>query len=139
MYPDFKDTKDLVPLQAADIIACELNREFERQLYQPSREPRHGYRDLPTGIETMIDCVWAEHQTTTFRLFLILRPTFTYEHGATTDSKAFVWQDKAGKNLAIGPWIVLRLSPGEHTIGLTVTDASGVPATVYRRLVVKGP
>jgi hypothetical protein len=63
---------------------------------------------------------------------------FSYEHGAITDSKAFVWQDKAGKSLAIGPWIVLRLSPGEHTINLTVTDASGLAATVYRRLVVKG-
>jgi hypothetical protein len=38
MYLDFKDTKDLVPLQAADIIACELNREFERQLYQTLRD-----------------------------------------------------------------------------------------------------
>jgi hypothetical protein len=30
MYPDFKDMRDLIPLQAAD-IAYELHREFERR------------------------------------------------------------------------------------------------------------
>lgn len=69
--------------------------------------------------------------------YLLKGSAFTYEQGAITGSKAFVWRDKAGKTLAIGPWIVLRLSPGEHTISLTVTDASGVAATVYRHLVVK--
>lgn len=38
MYPDFKDMRALVPLQAADIIAYELHKEFERQLYQPDRQ-----------------------------------------------------------------------------------------------------
>ena len=46
MYPDFKDMRDLVPLQAADIIAYELHKEFERQLYKPDKEPRHGYKEL---------------------------------------------------------------------------------------------
>jgi len=49
MYPDFKDMRDLVPLQAADIIAYELHREFERRLYYPDEKARYGY----TRIEEM--------------------------------------------------------------------------------------
>lgn len=69
--------------------------------------------------------------------YLLRGSASSYEHGAITDSKAFVWEDKVSGKLGIGPWIVLRLSPGEHTISLTVTDASGMAATAYRRLVVK--
>jgi hypothetical protein len=46
MYPDFKNMRDLVPLQAADIIAYELNREFGRQLYKPTEKPRYGYGQI---------------------------------------------------------------------------------------------
>jgi hypothetical protein len=69
--------------------------------------------------------------------YLLEGSAFSYEHGAITDSNAFVWQDKVSGKLGTGRWIVLRLSPGEHTISLAVTDASGMAATVYRRLVVK--
>jgi hypothetical protein len=45
-YPDFKNMKEFVQLQAADIIAYELNREFERRLYRPNDKPRYGYLSL---------------------------------------------------------------------------------------------
>jgi hypothetical protein len=45
-HPKFKNMVDVLPLQAADIIAYELHREFERQLYEPSKEPRYGYKEL---------------------------------------------------------------------------------------------
>jgi hypothetical protein len=45
-YPDFKDMRELVPLQAADIVAYELNREFGRQLYEPLKKRRYGYGQL---------------------------------------------------------------------------------------------
>jgi hypothetical protein len=45
-YPDFENMRDCVPLQAADMIAYELNREFARQLYDPTKNPRYGYGQL---------------------------------------------------------------------------------------------
>src|SRR5688500_10165989 len=42
--PDFRDMRDLVPLQAADIVAYELYKEYERKLYRPTAEPRFGYQ-----------------------------------------------------------------------------------------------
>jgi hypothetical protein len=44
--PTFCDMKKLVPLQAADIVAYELNREYERQLFRPQDKPRFGYQRL---------------------------------------------------------------------------------------------
>jgi hypothetical protein len=38
--------RELVPLQAADIVAYEMYKEFERQLYRPSAEPRFGYQRI---------------------------------------------------------------------------------------------
>jgi Protein of unknown function (DUF3800) len=46
MYPDFKDMRCLVALQAADIIAYELSREFGRQLRKPTEKPRYGYSQI---------------------------------------------------------------------------------------------
>jgi len=45
-YPDFKDMREFVPLQAADMIAYELYKEFDRQLYAPTRKPRYGYGQM---------------------------------------------------------------------------------------------
>lgn len=42
--PDFRDMRDLVPLQAADIVAYELYKEYERLLYRPEAKPRYGYQ-----------------------------------------------------------------------------------------------
>ena len=69
--------------------------------------------------------------------YLLQGSAFSYEHGAITASNAFVWQDKVSGKLGTGPWVVLHLSPGEHSISLAVTDASGMTATVSRRLIVK--
>jgi uncharacterized protein DUF3800 len=74
LYPDFKDMRDLVPLQAADIIAYELHREFERRLHRPHARPRHGYtrivemasRVLPTSV---LPLVFAFHDETAIRKF----------------------------------------------------------------------
>jgi hypothetical protein len=41
--PVFRDMRQLVPLQAADIVAYELYKEFERQLFRPTVKPRYGY------------------------------------------------------------------------------------------------
>jgi hypothetical protein len=46
LYPDFKEMQDLVPLQAADIAAYELHREFERRLYNPKKQSRYGYLEI---------------------------------------------------------------------------------------------
>jgi hypothetical protein len=42
--PAFRDMRDFVPLQAADIIAYELYKEFERQLFRKTAPPRYGYK-----------------------------------------------------------------------------------------------
>jgi len=42
-YPSFDNMMDLVPLQAADMIAYELHREFGRQVFSPEQKPRYGY------------------------------------------------------------------------------------------------
>lgn len=44
--PVFMDMREVVPLQAADIIAFEMHKEFERRLYRPSVEPRYGYQRI---------------------------------------------------------------------------------------------
>jgi len=45
-YPDFDDMKDVIPLQAADIVAYELNREFRRQLETPTKPQEYGYKQI---------------------------------------------------------------------------------------------
>lgn len=42
--PVFRDMRDLVPLQAADIVAYELYKEFERTLFRPNAPQRYGYQ-----------------------------------------------------------------------------------------------
>lgn len=44
--PIFQDMKVIVPLQAADIVAYELYKEFERQRYRSNDKPRYGYQEL---------------------------------------------------------------------------------------------
>jgi len=44
--PVFRDMREVVPLQAADIIAYEMHKEFDRQLYRPSAKPRYGYQRI---------------------------------------------------------------------------------------------
>jgi hypothetical protein len=44
--PEFRDMRDLVPLQAADIVAYELYKEAERRRYRRTAEARYGYVEL---------------------------------------------------------------------------------------------
>jgi hypothetical protein len=44
--PAFGDMKEVVPLQAADIVAYELHKEFERRRYRPQADQRYGYMEL---------------------------------------------------------------------------------------------
>lgn len=44
--PVFRDMREVVPLQAADVIAYEMHKEFERRLCRPGAEPRHGYQRI---------------------------------------------------------------------------------------------
>lgn len=41
--PEFGDMREVIPLQAADIIAYELYKECDRQFNAPSRPPRYGF------------------------------------------------------------------------------------------------
>ena len=41
--PEFGDMREVVPLQAADIMAYELYKECDRQVNSSSRPPRHGF------------------------------------------------------------------------------------------------
>ena len=43
-WPIFRDMKKFVALQAADIVAYELYKEYERQLDRPDKPERHGYK-----------------------------------------------------------------------------------------------
>jgi hypothetical protein len=44
--PVFRDMKTVMPLQSADIVACELYKEFEQQRYRPQDKSRYGYEEL---------------------------------------------------------------------------------------------
>lgn len=44
--PVFQSMKTVEPLQAADIIAYELYKEFERRRYRPQDKQRYGYMEL---------------------------------------------------------------------------------------------
>jgi hypothetical protein len=41
--PIFRDMRQYQPLQAADIVAYEMYKEFDRRIYRPSAEPRFGF------------------------------------------------------------------------------------------------
>ena len=45
-YPEFGDMRTSAPLQAADIAAYELNREFRRQLETPAKPHEYGYKQI---------------------------------------------------------------------------------------------
>jgi hypothetical protein len=42
----YADMRKFVPLQAADLVAYELQKEYGRRLSQPEKEPRYGYKAL---------------------------------------------------------------------------------------------
>jgi hypothetical protein len=42
----FADMRELVSLQAADLVAYELKKEHERRLYEPQKQPRYGFQML---------------------------------------------------------------------------------------------
>lgn len=44
--PEFRDMRDVVQLQGADLVAYELYKEFERQRYRPTTVQRYGYSEL---------------------------------------------------------------------------------------------
>jgi uncharacterized protein DUF3800 len=44
--PLFREMPKFAALQAADIVAYELYKEYDRQLYRREAEPRHGYKVL---------------------------------------------------------------------------------------------
>lgn len=58
--PDFRDMREFVPLQAADIIAYELYKEADRQRFRPKAISRHGIiqiskmRERVTNANTML-------------------------------------------------------------------------------------
>jgi hypothetical protein len=44
--PDFSDMRKSVPLQAADIVAYEMYKEFDRRLYRPNANTRYGFKRI---------------------------------------------------------------------------------------------
>jgi hypothetical protein len=44
--PAFRDMRVLTPLQAADIVAYEIYKEYDRLRYNPKRKQRYGYEQL---------------------------------------------------------------------------------------------
>jgi Protein of unknown function (DUF3800) len=44
--PDFRDMRELVPLQAADIVAYEAYKEYERLRHRPNADQRFGLKRL---------------------------------------------------------------------------------------------
>lgn len=44
--PAFRDMRDVVQLQAADLVAYEMQKEYERRLYRLDSKPRYGYLEL---------------------------------------------------------------------------------------------
>jgi hypothetical protein len=44
--PVFRDMRKMVALQAADIIAYEMYKEYERRTHRPNASPRYGYERL---------------------------------------------------------------------------------------------
>jgi len=44
--PKFGDMRESAPLQAADVIAYELYKEYDRRLNANQREPRHGFKAI---------------------------------------------------------------------------------------------
>jgi hypothetical protein len=44
--PDFRPMQDFPALQAADIVAYEMYKEYERVMYRPNDRPRYGYNEL---------------------------------------------------------------------------------------------
>lgn len=44
--PEFRDMRNVVQLQGADLVAYEFYKEFERQRYRPTARQRHGYSEL---------------------------------------------------------------------------------------------
>lgn len=44
--PAFRDMKVLTPLQAADVVAYEIYKEYDRIYYKRDRSPRYGYERL---------------------------------------------------------------------------------------------
>ncbi|MDT7540568.1 MAG: hypothetical protein QOE33_472 [Acidobacteriota bacterium] len=49
-FPVFRDMRKIVPLQAADVVAYEFQKEYERMLYRPTSEPRFGYKVLEAAL-----------------------------------------------------------------------------------------
>lgn len=49
--PAFRDMKVLTPLQAADIVAYEIYKEYDRLRYHPNRKQRYGYTQLEKVFE----------------------------------------------------------------------------------------
>lgn len=57
--------------------------------------------------------------------FLLQATAFDWGAGAITDPAAFTWQDSIDGDLGTGQWLVPALSPGTHTITLTVKGTEG--------------
>ena len=44
--PDFRDMREIVPLQAADVMAYEMYKEYDRRKYRPNMPPRWAFPEI---------------------------------------------------------------------------------------------
>ena len=56
---------------------------------------------------------------------LLQATAYDWEDGGIAAHKQFVWTSDRDGELGVGSWLDPTLTPGEHTITVTVTDASG--------------
>jgi hypothetical protein len=62
--------------------------------------------------------------------FLLSATAFDWEDGAINNPGSFAWSSNLDGWLGAGPWIVLSsLTPGEHTLTVTVIDSTGSQAS----------
>jgi hypothetical protein len=61
---------------------------------------------------------------------------FDWEDGAITAQDQLSWRSDLDGPLGRGAWIVPQLSPGQHTVSVTVRDSSGMRAVKSVRVTV---
>lgn len=67
--PIFRNMREILPLQVADIVAYELSKEFQRRLYEPEKKPRWGFERLESSMRKNIPIPFAIGEIDSFIIF----------------------------------------------------------------------
>ena len=71
--------------------------------------------------------------------FVLQGSAFDWEDGALTDAANYAWNSDLDGSLGSGRWIVPHLSPGTHTLTLTVRDADGNTVQATLHVTIRAP